>query len=152
MDSHLFLSYLFIYLFMAAPGLCCVWAFSTCGKQGYSLVWCMGFSSQYLLWWSMGPKCASVSSSRHMGFAAPQPVGSSWNRDWTCVPCIGRWTLNHWTARKGLISFYGTGLTAWQNFCCHLCTINSIHFELLLEPLALWTCTSLVAVVLVVNC
>ena len=21
-------------------------------------------------------------------------------RDWTCIPCIGRWSLNHWTARE----------------------------------------------------
>ena len=25
---------------------------------------------------------------------------SSLARDWTCIPCIGRWSLNHWTARK----------------------------------------------------
>ena len=22
---------------------------------------------------------------------------SSWTRNWSCVPCIGRWMLNHWT-------------------------------------------------------
>ena len=27
-------------------------------------------------------------------------VGSSWTRDWTPDPCIGRWILNHWTPRK----------------------------------------------------
>ena len=30
-----------------------------------------------------------------------------WNlpgpRDWTCVPCIGRWILNHWASRKSLL-------------------------------------------------
>ena len=25
---------------------------------------------------------------------------SSLSRDWTCTPCPGRWSLNHWTARK----------------------------------------------------
>ena len=27
----------------------------------------------------------------HTGLAAPQHVESSWTRDWTCVPCTGRW-------------------------------------------------------------
>ena len=27
-------------------------------------------------------------------------VGSSWVRDGSCVPCIGRWILNHWTTRE----------------------------------------------------
>ena len=26
-----------------------------------------------------------------MGLVVPQHVGSSWTRDWTCVPCTGRW-------------------------------------------------------------
>ena len=25
---------------------------------------------------------------------------SSTTKDWTCTPCIGRWSLNHWTAGK----------------------------------------------------
>ena len=25
---------------------------------------------------------------------------SSLARDWTCTPCIGRWSLNHWTSRE----------------------------------------------------
>ena len=27
-------------------------------------------------------------------------MGSSWDRDWTCVPCFDRRVLNHWTTRK----------------------------------------------------
>ena len=27
-------------------------------------------------------------------------VGSSWTRDRTRVPCIGRWIPNHWTTRE----------------------------------------------------
>ena len=53
--------------------------------------------------------------SRHMGFnswgtqaqqlwlaglVAPQHVGSSWTRARTCVPCIGRRILNHYTTRE----------------------------------------------------
>ena len=36
------------------------------------------------------------------GLAAPRPVGSSWTREQTCVPCFGRCILNHWTTREGL--------------------------------------------------
>ena len=31
------------------------------------------------------------------GLVAPQNMESSQTRDLTCVPCIGRWTLNYWT-------------------------------------------------------
>ena len=39
--------------------------------------------------------CAGSSSLQLMGsvVAAHWHVGSSWTRDWTCVPCIGRWIL-----------------------------------------------------------
>ena len=36
------------------------------------------------------------------GLIALRHVGSSPNRDGTCVPCIGRWILNHWTTRKSI--------------------------------------------------
>ena len=36
------------------------------------------------------------------GLAAPRHVGSSWTRVQTCVPCIGRQILNHWTTREVL--------------------------------------------------
>ena len=26
---------------------------------------------------------------------------SSWTRDRTCIPCVGRWILNHWITREG---------------------------------------------------
>ena len=35
-----------------------------------------------------------------MDLVAPWHVGSSWTRDWTLVPCIGRRILNYWTTRK----------------------------------------------------
>ena len=31
----------------------------------------------------------------HVGLFAPWHMESSWTRDWTCVPCVGRWILNH---------------------------------------------------------
>ena len=36
----------------------------------------------------------------YVGVFVPWPVGSSWARDRTCVPSVGRWILNHWTTRK----------------------------------------------------
>ena len=36
------------------------------------------------------------------GLAAPWHEGPSQTRDWTCVPCIGRQILNHWTTREVL--------------------------------------------------
>ena len=36
------------------------------------------------------------------GWVAPWHVGSSWTRDRTCVPGIGRQVRNHWTTRKAL--------------------------------------------------
>ena len=36
------------------------------------------------------------------GLIALRHVGSSPNRDGTCVPCISRWILNHWTTRKSI--------------------------------------------------
>ena len=35
-----------------------------------------------------------------MGWIAPRHVGSSLTRDQTCISCIGRQILNHWTTRE----------------------------------------------------
>ena len=35
-----------------------------------------------------------------IGLVALWHVESSWTRDWTRVPCIGRYSLNHWTVRE----------------------------------------------------
>ena len=58
----------------------------------------------------MGSRVAAHSSGAHpqrlwcVGLAALQHVGSSRMRDWTIVPCIGRWILNHWTCREVLVN------------------------------------------------
>ena len=110
-----FLNFLFIYfwlrwVFVAARGLSLVEA-----NRGYSSLWCTGFSLRWLL-------LLQSTGSRHVGFSscgtwaqqlwlagsrvkaqqlwrtglvAPQHVGSSWTRDQTHVPCVGRWILNH---------------------------------------------------------
>ena len=35
---------IYLFLFLAVLGLNCVWASSSCGDRGYSLLWCVGFS------------------------------------------------------------------------------------------------------------
>ena len=42
---------------------------------------------------------------RHMVLHALHLVGSSWSRDTTHVPCIGRQILNHWTTKEVLARF-----------------------------------------------
>ena len=56
---------LFIYLFLAALGLCCcTWAFSSCGERGllflvgYSSLWCAGFSCWRA--WALGTRASVV--------------------------------------------------------------------------------------------
>ena len=81
--------------FVAVCGLSLV-----AGTGSYSLVpgtsrYCGFFCGAWTLehWSSTGGTQA---------WAALQHVGSSWTRDQTYVPCIGRQILNHWTTREVL--------------------------------------------------
>ena len=40
-------------------------------------------------------------------------------RDRTRTPCIGRWSLNHWTTREVPLLFSWTKIT-WVGYCCSL--------------------------------
>ena len=115
-----------IYLFIqAALGLrCCAQVFSlVVASGGYSLLWCVGFSLQWLLLlrstvsrstgfsscgtraqqlWLVGSR-AQAQQLWCTGLVAPRHVGSSWARARTCVPCIGRRILNHCATREVLI-------------------------------------------------
>ena len=72
----------------------------SCGSlcsTGFSLRW-------LLLLWNTGSRHMGLSSCSSWaqqlwctGLAAPWQVKSSQTRNQTCVPCIGRWILNHWT-------------------------------------------------------
>ena len=113
-----FLFYLFIYfwlcwVFIPMSGLSLV-----VGTQGCSLIaWTshcdrfscckaealVGFSdcstwAQYL--WLKGPRACRLQSLWQAGLAALWHVRSSWTRDRTRIPCIGRWILNYLTTRK----------------------------------------------------
>ena len=48
----------------------------------------------------VGLSYCGVQQSWCTGLAAPRHVESSQTKDRTCVPCIGRWILNHWPTRK----------------------------------------------------
>ena len=70
---------------------------------------------RFLLLQSMGPRVhglqkLQLTGSRAwaqqlccIGLVALKPVGSSWSRDWTHVPCFGRQILNHWNTSKCFI-------------------------------------------------
>ena len=83
--------HLVFHLFLAL--CCCTWGlFSSCGVQASC---CGGFY------------CCRVWAVGWRGFSScgtwaefPMYVESSWTRDQTHVPCIGRQILNHWTTRK----------------------------------------------------
>ena len=91
-----------IYLFLAMVGFCCcMQPFSSCGERGLlsscrtRASHCSGFSCCRAQ--ALGAQAQQLCLS---GLVAPWHVGSSWTRDSTCVPFIGRWILYHWTTRE----------------------------------------------------
>ena len=111
---NLFFYFWLHWVFIAVPGLSLAEA-----SGGYFSLWCVGFSLWWLLLCSMGSRRAGFSSRGtwaqqlwltgtraqaqqlwHTGLVSLRHVGSSWTRDQTCVPCIGRGILNHWTTRE----------------------------------------------------
>ena len=51
----------------------------------------------------------------HTGLVVLQHVGSSWIRDGASVPCIARWTLNHWTTQEALEYIFNMEFTEASN-------------------------------------
>ena len=45
-------------------------------------------------------RCLQLAGSEPSGLVILWHVVSSQTRDWTSVPCIARWILNHWTTRE----------------------------------------------------
>ena len=90
-----FLFVLFIYLFMAALGLCCcTWAFSSCREQGLLLVALRRLLIAVAsLVAEHGLQARGLQQLWHTGLVALWHVGSSWTKDRTRVPCIGRQIL-----------------------------------------------------------
>ena len=66
-------------------------------------------------------------------------MGSSWTRDPTCVPCIGRWIHNHWTIREFLrASSVGKYLWMVSKFCQ---SWDLSEPSILLTFMVFWTCS-----------
>ena len=73
--------------------------------RDYSLFQCTDFSLRwFLLLGSTSSRAHRLLSWQlmHSSLVAPQDVRPSQTRDRTCVPCIGRQILNHWTTREAL--------------------------------------------------
>ena len=64
-------------------------AFNSCSTTGSGVV----------MW---GPQSMRALRAVAQGPNRSGHVGSSWTRDWTHVPCIGRWVPIHWTTREVL--------------------------------------------------
>ena len=109
-----FLKYNFIYSFLIALGLHCCTGFSlvvvsgdysSCSAQashlcGFSCLRSMGSRALRLQQLQLRGSRAQAQQLWHPGFVSPWHVGSSWTRDQTCVSCIGRWILYHYTGRE----------------------------------------------------
>ena len=87
---------------------CCTLPFSRCGEQwrGWRLLFfvvCRLIAVASLVG-RVGSGVWSVQAQQlwPKGLVALRHVGSSQTRDQTCVPCIGRWILNHWMTREVL--------------------------------------------------
>ena len=67
-------------------------------------------------------------------------MGSSWTRDPSCVSCIGRWILNHWTTREVLrASSVGKYLWMVSKFCQ---SQDLFEPSILLTFMVFWTCSA----------
>ena len=66
-----------------------------------------------------------------MGLFVFQHMGSSQTRDWTCVPCIGKWILNHWTTREVWLYAYLSTSTTTSFLMASLCMVHSSHIQII---------------------
>lgn len=79
---------------------------------GSSPLRCTGFSLQwFLLSQSVGSGCTGSVVVAHGEW--PSGMGSSRNKDGTCVTCDGRQILNHWTAE--VVMFVWSGRSVFRS-------------------------------------
>ena len=116
-------------------GICwCTWAFSlVAASGGHSLVVvCSLIAVVSLVVGEMGSRSMGFRSWSmwaqklwYTGLADPCHVGSSWTRNQTHVPCLGRWILYHWATRDAPLfllltcrsSLYILDTTSLSNLC-----------------------------------
>ena len=94
----LFCFFFLIYFGWAGIFFCCVWAFSSCSEPEH-LYTCSVVAS--LVAEQVGSRARGLSSCG-VRVVALQHGESSWTRDWTHAPCIGRQILNLCTTREVL--------------------------------------------------
>ena len=86
----------------------------TAVSEGYSSLWYAGFSVRWLLLlWITDSRQTGFSSCGGSGLVTPRNVGSSWTRDWTHGPCLGRQVPNHWTTMEDPCIFKRYYLLIW---------------------------------------
>ena len=137
----LFFYHLINFIFHWAGSSCCAGTSSRCGEWGL-LSRCSAQASHcgsvsYCGAWTLGTRVPQVWFVGFRGWAQQfWPIGfipiwhveSSWIRDQTCVPCIGRQILIHYTTREILpSSFKRSPVVDGQKLCldgvagCRLC-------------------------------
>ena len=116
----------------------CTWAFSSCSKQELLLI-------AVLVSHCYSYSCCGAQALEHrlkkkkkrtqaqylccLGLVAPRHVVSSQTRDQTCVPCIGRWILYHWTPREVSVSGFQPSKSQYLSTRILLCllTVNTLR-------------------------
>ena len=116
-------------MFLAPLGLYyCPQAFSRCGKKGLL----SGSDAQASL--CDGFSCCGAQASlpwRH--------VGSPRVKDQTCVPCIGRWLLNHGATMEVLLLSFKS-MSSWQLWpLYYLCLVRALSLHLCSTLATPWT-------------
>ena len=108
----------FILFILAALGLHgCTLAFSSCGEQGL-----LSSSGTRAFHWS-GFSCCRAWAREHKGFFSCG--AQTWfpcsmqnlsflTRGWICIPCLGRWNLNHWMTRE--VPAYACLYCVWDRY------------------------------------
>ena len=100
-------------------------------SASYSPLQCKGFSLWWLLLLQSTGSRAWAQESWSTGFWL-WCGGSSQTRDWTHVPCISRWILNHWTTRevqKVRIYWCFSGESVLNAFCIIGTALNNLMFH-----------------------
>ena len=96
----------FIYLFtFGCDGSSLLLRLSLVRERGLRFSWGAPASHCGVLLRSTGYRAHGLQWLQPAGLVAPRHMESPWTRDQICVPCIGRWLLNHWTTREVLLVF-----------------------------------------------
>ena len=116
----------------------------------FSLAGAIGGYSLVVVWWLLFVVASLVAEHGlqgvwapqlwGMGLVAPRHVESSQTRDLACVPCIGRWILNHQPTRKSDSSF-----NSFFFFPLSLCNSQEIGWKSMANR---WLCSTRSAFVL----